>query len=149
MQYSPFINFLIFKIKWTVVGLIVACDNPHYINNQNFKVKQYTAIHFSYSELRPHGNEFQNHPLGFQFYELLILWYLSIGGLLLQDFEEKQGIDKQAFNFQVIQSAGGSEAEASRRLAETSVQEVYKQLSQRQKTQILQEKAKVDQNVFD
>ena len=41
------------------------------------------------------------------------------GGLLLEDFEAKQGFDKQAFILEAIESVGGSKAEAARRLGIT------------------------------
>lgn len=44
---------------------------------------------------------------------------IGVGGLLLQDFEEKQGIDKQEFILEAIESVGGSKAEAARRLGVT------------------------------
>ena len=44
---------------------------------------------------------------------------IGIGGLLLQDFEAKQGFDKQAFILEAIESVGGSKAEAARRLGVT------------------------------
>ncbi len=40
-------------------------------------------------------------------------------GLLLEDFEAKQGFDKQTFIFEAIEAVGGSKAEAARRLGVT------------------------------
>ena len=44
---------------------------------------------------------------------------IGVGGLLLEDFEAKQGFAKQSFVLEAIESVGGSKAEAARRLGVT------------------------------
>lgn len=44
---------------------------------------------------------------------------IGVGGLLLEDFEAKQGVDKQTFILEAIEAVGGSKAEAARRLGVT------------------------------